>query len=257
MANDPKARWYQTGEFAELTGVTVRALHHYDRVGLLPARRTAAGYRLYDPRHAARLEQIVALKFIGFSLKEIKKILEEGQTRDLANMLRVQREVIARKRSQFDKAIRAIRRAEAVVSKQGRLDLETLKQIIDAMNEEAYMDWMMQYYSEEARRKIAERAKDWTAEKQKQLSADWAALFEQIDAAIAEGVDPASERARQLAARWDELVGRFTGGDPEVAAGLKKLYADQANWPATFQKPFNDQQAAFVNLARAHGDNES
>jgi hypothetical protein len=49
------------------------------------------------------------------------------------------------------------------------------------------------------------------------------------------------------------LIRGFTGGDPEIAAGLRKLYADQSNWPATFEKPFNDEHAAFVNQARARG----
>ena len=63
---------FQAREFAALTGVTVRTLHHYDRLGLLkPSRYTRAGYRLYSERDLSRLEQIVALKFIGFSLKEI------------------------------------------------------------------------------------------------------------------------------------------------------------------------------------------
>jgi alanyl-tRNA synthetase len=176
----------------------------------------------------------------------------ERQTPELANMLRIQREIITRKRSQFDKAIAAIKRAEALVNKGRRLDLGSLKEIIDAMSKGADMDWMMQYYSEQARRKIEERAKSWTAENQEEVSAAWGSLFEEVNAAIAEGVDPTSRRARQLAARWDELISRFTGGDPEIAAGLKKLYADQENWPATFQKPFNDEQAAFVNRARLH-----
>jgi DNA-binding transcriptional MerR regulator len=57
---------YQANEFAELAGVTVRALHHYDRLGLLkPSGRTNSGYRLYTDRDLVRLEQIVVLKFLG------------------------------------------------------------------------------------------------------------------------------------------------------------------------------------------------
>lgn len=249
--NDKAGRWYQASEFAELTGVTVRALHHYDRLGLLrPSSRTRAGYRLYGERDVARLEQIIALKFIGFSLKEIKTILDR-EALDLPTMLRLQREIIARKRQHLDSAIAAIERAERMVSERGEADVETFKQIIEVMNMDNNTNWMMQYYSEEARQKIEERAKDWTPEKQAKASADWAALFKDINAAIADGVDPASERAQQLAARWDELIRGFTGGDPEIAAGLRRLYADQSNWPATFEKPFNDEHAAFVSKARA------
>ena len=65
------SRTYRTREFAELAGVTVRALHHYDRLGLLKPRRTPAGYRAYAARDLEALEQIVALKFIGIPLKDI------------------------------------------------------------------------------------------------------------------------------------------------------------------------------------------
>ncbi len=58
---------YRARQFANLAGVTVRTLHHYDRFGLLkPRRRTDAGYRLYEDRDLERLEQVVALKFLGF-----------------------------------------------------------------------------------------------------------------------------------------------------------------------------------------------
>ncbi len=53
-------RSYRTREFAELAGVTVRALHHYDRLGLLKAKRTRAAYRAYAARDLERLEQIIA-----------------------------------------------------------------------------------------------------------------------------------------------------------------------------------------------------
>ena len=107
---------FQAREFADLTGVTVRTLHHYDRLGLLkPSRYTRAGYRLYCERDFARLEQIVTLKFIGFSLKEIKNILNHSSS-DLATALRQQREAIEEKRSRLELAIQAIQRAEYVIA---------------------------------------------------------------------------------------------------------------------------------------------
>lgn len=66
---------YRASEFAALTGVTVRALHHYDRVGLLkPTGRSAAGYRLYGAGDFARLQQVLTLKFIGLPLRQIKEV---------------------------------------------------------------------------------------------------------------------------------------------------------------------------------------
>jgi DNA-binding transcriptional MerR regulator len=89
---------YQAHEFARRSGVTVRTLHHYDdRLGLLkPSRYTQAGYRLYSERDLARLQQIVTLKFIGLSLKEIKGTLSQ-KSFDLATALRAQREIITEK----------------------------------------------------------------------------------------------------------------------------------------------------------------
>ena len=43
----------------------------------------------------------------------------------------------------------------------------------------------------------------------------------------------------------------FTGGDAEIQAGLKKMYADQSNWPSTFPKPYSDEVQAFINQAMA------
>ena len=109
--NRPGQIRYQAAEFARLTGVTVRALHYYDRLGLLkPSGRTGAGYRLYGPPDFMRLQQIVTLKFIGFSLRQIKKLIAGA---DLATALRLQRASLAEKRRQLDQAIAAISRAMA------------------------------------------------------------------------------------------------------------------------------------------------
>jgi DNA-binding transcriptional MerR regulator len=70
--SDHDTRTYRTAAFARLAGVTPRALHHYDRLGLLKPQRSAAGYRTYTARDLERLEQIIALKFIGLPLKKIR-----------------------------------------------------------------------------------------------------------------------------------------------------------------------------------------
>jgi DNA-binding transcriptional MerR regulator len=108
-------RTYRTQEFAELAGVTVRALHHYDRMGLLKPRRTEAGYRVYGDRDLERLEQIVALKFLGIPLKEIKDLLERNGL-ELTEALRRQRYVLEQKRALLDAAVCAIRAGGSVAA---------------------------------------------------------------------------------------------------------------------------------------------
>src|ERR1044072_1243403 len=60
---------FTVGELSRLTGVTVRALHHYDEIGLVrPSQRTAAGYRLYDAEEVRRLQQGLGLRGVGATL---------------------------------------------------------------------------------------------------------------------------------------------------------------------------------------------
>ena len=68
---------YSVGAVARLTGVTVRALHHYDEIGLLkPTARTAAGYRRYSLTDLERLHRILTYRELGFALPEIAVLLD-------------------------------------------------------------------------------------------------------------------------------------------------------------------------------------
>jgi len=237
---------FKTQEFAKAAGVTVRALHHYDRLRLLkPSRYTAAGYRLYSERDFARLEQIVALKFIGFSLTEIRKILNR-ETIDLVTALRRQRQAIEEKRRLLDRAIKAIQRAEYVVGVSKEPVWEAFAKVIEVINMQTDMEWSKKYYSEEAQREIEKRATTIPREVIEQAQRDWAVLIKEVESAVAAGENPASEKSQALAARWSELIKGFTGGNPEIQKGLNKMYADRNNWPASMPKPFGDEVQAFI-----------
>src|ERR1700756_1413661 len=124
---------YRVSEFAEKAGVTVRTLHHYDRLGLLkPSGRTEAGYRLYSERDFARLQQIVTLKFIGLPLRQIKDLLDRGNL-DFQSTLRFKRRLLLDKRLQVEAAIRAIEEAESSFQAGVAPDLAALKKIIEVM----------------------------------------------------------------------------------------------------------------------------
>lgn len=70
----------KVGDLAKQTGVSVRTLHYYDEIGLLsPSQRTQTGYRLYTEDDIIRLQQIVSLRQIGFSLEQIRECLEQSQ----------------------------------------------------------------------------------------------------------------------------------------------------------------------------------
>jgi DNA-binding transcriptional MerR regulator len=94
---------YQVREFARLTGVTVKALHHYDRVDLLEPRRSRAGYRLYSAADRDRLEQISALKFVGLPLRQVKALLNQRWP-SLVDALMRQRRALDEQRKKLDRA---------------------------------------------------------------------------------------------------------------------------------------------------------
>jgi len=95
---------YSTHAFAELTGVTVKALRHYERLGLLAPNRTRARYRRYALEDLQRIERILALKSLGLSLTAIKTLLNRGPVG-----LHVHRAALEDRRARLDRAIAALR----------------------------------------------------------------------------------------------------------------------------------------------------
>jgi DNA-binding transcriptional MerR regulator len=245
MLNLPENLW-QTKEFARLVKLTVRTLHHYDRIGLLkPKRSTRNGFRLYGINEFARLQQIKTLKFIGFSLNQIKEILTLKEF-DLAETLQLQKAIIEAQRTRLNFALEAISRAEKNSQANGAIDWESFNQIIEVINMEQNTEWTRKYYSEAAQAKIEERKSLWSPELQERVTRDWDELTADIEAAIAEGAKPADERAQKLAARWRGLIEEFTGGDKEIQTGLNKMYSDEKNWQTDWKKPFNDEVQNFI-----------
>jgi DNA-binding transcriptional MerR regulator len=77
------------GRVAELAGVTVRTLHHYDEIGLVqPSARTAAGYRAYSARDVERLREVLAYRRLGFGLREIADLVDDPATDAVAHLRR-------------------------------------------------------------------------------------------------------------------------------------------------------------------------
>lgn len=237
---------YQAREFATLAGVTVRTLHHYDRLGLLkPGRRTAAGYRLYQDRDLERLEQVVALKYLGMSLRQIRALLGGG-TFGLKDALHMQRRLLTEKRQMLDRAIQAIKEAERAP------EPAALRKIIEVIEMETSNDWMSKYHTEESRAKVEARKHLWSPEFQERVSRQWSELIADVEAALSEG--PEGAKGQALAARWNELVEGFTGRDPDITASVGRMWQDKANWPAdmkTKSPQIKPEVWAFISKAMA------
>lgn len=123
-------------EFAKKSGVTVKTLLHYEKIGLLnPSGKTEAGYRIYTEKDFLTLQQIITLKFIGLSLKDIKSILYNNEE-NIEEMIKFQKEALEEKRRHLDTVIEVFLKAENKVKNTGFLEVENLIDIINITNME-------------------------------------------------------------------------------------------------------------------------
>ncbi len=217
---------YRIREFAELAGVTVKALLHYDRLGLLEPRRSGSGYRVYTDRDLARLEQIVALKFLGFPLKQIKTVLDRTAG-DWPDALGAQRAAIEEKHAQLGRAIKAICAVEEAAARGEPIDPAALTRIIEVISMQDDVEAMKKYYSEEA----------WQVRRRYYTegpSAEWQQLYRDVTAVLDE--DPGGERAQAVAERWLALSVRAIGGEPEAQTDSATAWMDRENWPEAMKQ---------------------
>ena len=221
------ARGYTVHEFAALAGVTVKALHHYDRIGLLTPARTASRYRSYAAADLTRLRQILALRALGLPLRRIGELLAPGAP-PLHLTLRQQRHVLEDRRRRLDGAIRAHEAAETGLESApaGGGALEVLMEVIGMQDS---IDEMRKYYTDEVWDACRRHYEEWPSDA-------WRNLYHDVNALLDEdGVrDPLSDTAQALGARWLALdKAEATSG--AVRTGLRKAWADRAQWPAWMQ----------------------
>jgi MerR family transcriptional regulator, thiopeptide resistance regulator len=227
---------YRVREFAELGGVTVKALRHYERLGLLAPARTSAAHRLYSTRDLDRLRRILALKSVGVSLRQIPSLLD-ADPETLLTRLAASREVIAQERARLRRADRAI----AVVEESLRhtpADSSGLSRLADVIDMEREAAQMKRYFSDDVWEPAKRFYESWPTEQ-------WIGLSRDFTAAIAEG--PGSARAQDLLRRWNALaqsVWRELPSDPGLSRklhdGFARAWRDRENWSDTLKRRFAD-----------------
>lgn len=221
----PVKRTYRMREFAERAGATVKALRHYDRLGLLKPHRTDAGYRLYSESDLDRLERIMALKFLRVPLKQVEEVLKRGRG-GLRDALRLQRTLLEHKRRVLDNAISAIQDAEDALSSGEAAESAAWKRIVEVVTMQNEIDSMRKYYNEEAWLKRWQHYERWPAPEVE-------GLFREISAILDE--DPAGEKAQAVQRRWREVLNPNVTGDPAVQDGALAAWKDREHWPAALR----------------------
>ncbi len=228
---------YLVKQLAELAGISVRALHHYDELGLLsPRGRTDAGYRLYDDQDVLRLQQILIGRALGLSLERIRRSLDDPGF-DRKRALVEQRAELEKRAQQTQAMLHAIDRALSLLEGKS-MDPQQLFDGFEASDyrEEAEHRWgETEAYKESARRTQSYSAEDW-----QRFRAEQTSIYEDAYRLLAAGIPPGSpdamnvaERHRQSIERWfypcgpalhRELAGLY-GQDPRYAQNIDKYGA--------------------------------
>jgi MerR family transcriptional regulator, thiopeptide resistance regulator len=235
----------KVGELAKRTGLTVRTLHHYDEIGLLrPSLHTESGHRLYTAGDVARLQQVLSLRQIGFSLEEIAGCLD----RPGFSPLEVIHLHVAQLREQIRLQGRLCAWLEAVAARlqtAGEVSADDLIQTIEEIT------MIESYYTPEQLETLKERGEQLGPERIRQSQEDWADLIAEVRAEMDKGTDPTAPEVQAMARRWMDLVNAFTGGDPGIERSLGRLWTEQGDTIAAQHDSRYDPRSVMEYIGQA------
>lgn len=230
-------------EVSKLTGVSVRTLQYYDKIGLLyPTEYTQAGYRLYDDTALEKLQQILLFRELEFPLKDIRKIMESPSF-DRGRALEQQIALLSLKKEHLENLIDLARGIKMIgVRNMDFSAFDTRK--IDEYAAEAKASWgtTAEYHEYE------ERAKGRTSEQQKSINVQMMAVFAEFGEIKEE--DPASKKAQSLVKKLQDFITEhfYTCSD-EILAGLGKMYTGNGEFTANIDKAGGAGTAEFAGKA--------
>lgn len=218
-------RHYRVQQVARLSGLTVRALHHYDAIGLLPpSARSSAGYRLYDDDDLLRLQQIMIGRELGLSLEAIRRSLDDPAF-DRRRTLLAQRAELSARAERTRDMLRAIDAALTLIE-ENKMPNVDMQKIFDGFDPDRHADEARARWGEtEAYKVSAQRAKSYTEADWAKLKEEQAAIYADAAALRAAGVRPDEPRAMDVAERHRLSIDRwFYPCSASVHSGLADLW---------------------------------
>ncbi|HET7501204.1 MAG TPA: MerR family transcriptional regulator [Kofleriaceae bacterium] len=228
---------FTVGELSRLTGVTVRALHHYDEIGLVrPSQRTAAGYRQYVDRDVLRLQQVLVFRELGVPLDEIALVID--QATDRAALLRRHRGALVEKRARIDAMLDAVDAALGALEKGHAMQPVDVKKMFEGFNHEDHADEVRarwgntEPYQESARRTKQYGQAEWDA-----IRRESEAIYARLATLMQQGAEPsdpavqaAVEDHRAHIERW------FYPCSKQMHQGLGEMYIADPRFQANLDK---------------------
>jgi DNA-binding transcriptional MerR regulator len=235
-------------EIADLVGISVRTLHHYDDIGLLiPEETTDAGYRVYSDENLETLQQILFFKELGFPLKKIKEIIDRPSF-DRQEALEMQHKMLLGKKSRLDKMIETIEKT-----------IQHSKGEIQMSNQEKFagFDFSHNPYEQESREKWGNKAVDDANEKAKNMTSLDQKKFNEVFRSLAEirNLSPGSKEAQEGMKEWYQLLNKMGNYSLEAFKGLGQMYVVDERFTKNIDE-FGEGLAIFMRDAMAfYADN--
>lgn len=234
-------------DVAELAGISVRTLHHYDDIGLLhPSETTEAGYRVYSDEDLALLQQILFFREIGFPLKQIREIVSRPDF-NRREAMELHHKLLLEKRVRLERMIKTLEKT-----------MKHEKGEIEMTNEDKFagFDFSSNPYEQEARERWGDQAVDESNAKLNKLSkTEQGQLGEEMNAiyrklAALRNEPPASEEAQQAIGEWYDWLNRMGKYSLEAFKGLGQMYVDDERFTRNIDQ-FGEGLARFMRDAMA------
>jgi DNA-binding transcriptional MerR regulator len=232
-----RQRTYRVSEVAQISGISVRALHHYDEIGLLvPKERSGAGYRLYSDDDLLRLQQILIGREQGLALEEIRRSLDDPRFDRKRALIEQRRELEQRVRD-ATQMIRAIDAALGVLDGNSGGDMD-MKQIFDGFDPaEHEAEAKARWGHTESYRESAKRTESYSTDDWKQIQAEQAAIYTEAFALLQAGRAPDSTEAMVVAERHRLSIDRwFYPCSFAIHAGLADGYEADGRFAENIDK---------------------
>ncbi|MBW8347970.1 MerR family transcriptional regulator [Bacillus sp. IITD106] len=214
--------YWKVGELASLTGLTIRTLRYYDQIDLLPpSQYTESGHRLYTKTDLALLQQILALKQMGFSLDDIKTVITNKEKGFAINIIESQITRIKRDIQVQQNLLYELEGVLKTIRSKKRMSIEELTKLLGAMKmyQEKYftkeqLDMMKNYYDQ------------YDEDTLKEVEQEFRMILEKIQLEKENGTPPNSSKVKALAEKWSEIVYSFTGYDQDLKKQTEKFHAE-------------------------------
>ena len=254
----PSLKALTVGEVARVARVSVRALHHYDELGLLnPSSRSEAGYRLYTTADLERLQQILFFRELGFALDDIGRIMSDADF-DRRHALLAQRSLLAEKSRRVISMLSAVDAALAALEEGTHVDKEEMFEAFGDFDPSEYEDEVRERWGEtDAYKESARRTSGYTKADWERFKAESEEISSSIAALMDEGVAPDDTRAMDAVDRARlQIDAWFYPCSHAMHVGLAEMYVADPRFTATYEKirPGMAQyvhNAVLANAARA------